>query len=116
MVGFATWNLPKPDAPKKKDRDVEEVKKSRGFPEIPGVKTELWNEKVDGPKEAYMRDVEESEDICGFRIRLHGFDLGDFKELADMLQYCPFSSSTLIITARVLVLCSCSGGCRRRMN
>ncbi|KAG0645653.1 hypothetical protein D0Z07_8720 [Hyphodiscus hymeniophilus] len=64
LVGFATWDLPKPDAPKRKDVTVGETKKSAGLPDIPGVNTALWNEKVNGPTEAYSRDVEPSEDLC----------------------------------------------------
>jgi hypothetical protein len=64
VVGFATWNLPKANAPKRTEREVEEIKKSNGLPKIPGVNTDLWGEKINGPKEAYYRDFEESEDIC----------------------------------------------------
>lgn len=85
MVGFATWDLPKPDAPKRKDRVAEEVngtsgiKKSRDLPEIPGVNTELWGEKVDGPKEAHVRDVEESEDICRLLFCSWFVDVGELE-------------------------------------
>ena len=72
MVGFITWNLPNPDAPlkaevnateSKEKEEGKEEKKASGLPEIPGVNTELWREKVDGPREAHHRDVEPSKDI-----------------------------------------------------
>ena len=75
LVGFATWNLPKAAAPKRKIGAVEEVKKSQGLPDIPGVNTTLWSEKVDGPKEGYYRDVEESEDICNLPLLLSTLSL-----------------------------------------
>lgn len=65
LVGFATWDLPKPNIPKKEvqvGKEGEDV--PRGLPDIPGVNTILWSEKLDGPKEAADRDADLSKDIC----------------------------------------------------
>ena len=66
LVGFATWNLPKPKVEiveKVEEAEKKEDKRS-GFPEIPGVNTELWGDKLDGSKRFYYRDVDPSKDIC----------------------------------------------------
>ena len=67
LVGFATWNLPKPKAEEKVKENEDKRKgdkKGGGLPEIPGVNTELWGDKLDGPKTFYFRDVDLSKDIC----------------------------------------------------
>lgn len=64
IVGFATWNLPKPNTPKKAlDLGKGENKKPQSVPEIPGVNTKFLDEKMNAFKEASERDVEPSEDI-----------------------------------------------------
>lgn len=68
IVGFATWNLPDPNAPKKAlQADKKDgAKSSKGLPEIPGVNTALWNLKENGLREASGRDVEPSEDMSKY--------------------------------------------------
>lgn len=81
IVGFATWVLPDPNAPKRSARmdSRGEGKKWMGLPDIPGVNTTLWRVKQEGAWEAAERDVESSEDMCeflspgGFRLAI---DLG----------------------------------------
>jgi len=65
LVGFATWELPKPNALEKEDslEKVEETSNPRGLPDIPGVNTKLWNEKVNRPRAAYERDMDTSKDM-----------------------------------------------------
>jgi hypothetical protein len=58
IVGFATWTLPRPKV-------EEEEKKKGGLPDLPGVNMELWNDKAEGPKKSYYRDVQIDKD---FRI------------------------------------------------
>ena len=65
LVGFATWNLPKPKVEAAAKAGLSETKRSE-LPEIPGVNMELWSDKSDGPKRFYYRDVDPSKDICTF--------------------------------------------------
>lgn len=58
IVGFATWTLPRP-------RVEGEEKEKGGLPDLPGVNMELWNDKAEGPKKSYYRDVQIDKD---FRI------------------------------------------------
>ena len=66
IVGLSTWNMPKA----KMDVNEEAAKKEPkgGLPDIPGVNMDLWNEKVDGPKKSYYRDVDPTKDICTYPV------------------------------------------------
>lgn len=71
LVGFATWKFPEPKVEEKVEEgenkntgEKDGDKKASGLPEIPGVDTELWRDKLDGPKTFYFRDVDPSKDIC----------------------------------------------------
>jgi hypothetical protein len=74
LVGFATWNLPKPKVEtveETQEGEKKEETKGSGLPEIPDVNMELWGDKLDGPKRFYYRDVDPSKDIC----MSHSFNL-----------------------------------------
>lgn len=113
-MGFATWRLPKPNAPKKalqvEDKGVD--KKSRGLPNIPGVNTVLWGEKLDAAKEAAERDAEPSEDMGTFPSSLSNIE----EWRCNILQDYHYSSSILTIRVEGLALSCCSGGSRKRTS
>jgi hypothetical protein len=72
LVGFATWNLPKPkvETVEKVEEGEKKEDKGSGLPEIPGANTELWGDKLDGPKRFYYRDVDPSKDISTLPVFL----------------------------------------------
>jgi hypothetical protein len=64
IVGFATWELPLPKV--FKDEILEGKRKRDGLPQIPGVNTALWSEKMNDSKEFSVRDVDEEKDMRMF--------------------------------------------------
>lgn len=70
VVGFATWTLPKAEA-KVVDEGQEEdagkgeggEKSENGLLDLPGVNMALFDEKLNGLKKFYFRDVEPSTDM-----------------------------------------------------
>lgn len=80
-VGFVIWTMPKE---KVVVSQPEEEKKGVGLPDLPGVNTELWREKLAGLGQYYDRDVDVTKDMrmcsisllflvcksCGVRLSL----------------------------------------------
>lgn len=56
IMGFATWVLPKPTIA------GQGKKGGGGLPDLPGVNVVLWNDKNEGPKKFFDKDVDELED------------------------------------------------------
>lgn len=116
VVGFATWNLPKPKVEEPitqsedKGRGEKEGEKGAGLPQIPGVNTELWGEKVEGPKTFYYRDVEPSKDTCIPSVSMPFPSLFMESRMTIDKSQCSRSSSCIQnINVKGSVLCSYSG-------
>ncbi len=66
IVGFVTWNLPKP---KKEElggdgKGEGQAKKEKGgLPSLPGVNVDLWMQKVNGTRVFSERDLDPEKDM-----------------------------------------------------